>query len=56
MLKVYEVTFAEDVTGIYITLRVAAYSKVDALTQVVNTRHVYTVKRVKRVKDAKRRK
>ncbi len=51
-MKVYEVTFSEDVTEHYITMRVAARSKVDALMHIVNTRHVYSVEKVERVDNA----
>ncbi len=47
--KTYEVTF-DDGNGDYFILRVAAGSKADAIIWVVNTRCVYSIKRIKRVK------
>ena len=50
-MKVYKVTFSEDVGKQAISMQVAATSRVEALIHVVNTRHVYAVESVERVKE-----
>ncbi len=55
-MRIYKVTFAEEESEQhYISMQVAAISKVEALIQLVNTRHVHTVKSVERIKDDTRR-
>ena len=49
-MNVYEVTFSEDISGHYISMQVAATSRIEALIHVVNTRHVYAVESVERIK------
>ena len=49
-MNVYKVTFSEDVRGHYYSMQVAATSRVEALIHIVNTRHVYAVESVERIK------
>ena len=49
-MNVYKVTFSEDVRGNYFSMEVAATSRVEALIHIVNSRHVYAVESVERIR------
>ena len=49
-MKVYKVTFSEDDRGHYISMEVEATSRVEALIHIVNTKFVFAVESVERIK------
>ena len=49
-MNVYKVTFSEDVRGHYFSMEVEATSRVEALIHIVNSRHVYAVESVERIR------